>query len=118
MKKLMLSILLIITCTAQAEKTDLQLSGHQGVHYFFTLSPPWVDDPEYIRNVFQNFCADKPICVTHIWKKGEAAPKRLPFTDKEIELELATFQHNSNTGRNELLWNCKRFKNRKLNNCF
>lgn len=118
MKKLLFVGLSLIIGVAQSGETDLKLTGQQGVHYFFTLSTPWVDDPKYIEKVFHNFCADKTICITHIWKNGEASPKGLPLTNKEVELELATLQHNKNTGRNELLWNCKRFKGAKLKDCF
>ena len=117
-KQLIIITLIMASGIAHAEKTDLKLTGQQGVHYFFTLSSPWVDDPEYIEKVFRNFCHDKVICITHIWKTGEATPKKLPFTDNEVELELATFQQNKNTGRNNLLWNCQRFKNKELKNCF
>lgn|SRR5690606_23840307 len=117
-KKIFFLAAALFSVVSQAEQTDLKLSGQQGVHYFFTLSSPWVDDPKYIENVFRNFCSNKTICITHIWKNGEASPKALPFTDKEVDLELATFQHNKNTGRSELLWNCKRFKGKELKNCF
>lgn len=118
MKGSMITVLMILSGIAHAEKTDLKLTGQQGVHYFFTLSSPWADNPEYIEKVFNSFCSDKEICITHIWKKGEVAPRKLPFTDKEVELELATLQHNKHSGKNELLWNCKRFKTKKLKNCF
>ena len=110
--------LALIAGISQAEQTDLKLTGQQGVHYFFTVSSPWANDPKYIKNVLMNFCYDKEICITHIWNKKDANPKKLPFSDKEVELELATFQHNKNTGRNELLWNCKKFPGEKLTNCF
>lgn len=117
-KLLCIIFLLTLTPTALAEKTDLKLSGQQGVHYFFTVSAPWSSNPVYIENVFRSFCSDKRVCITHIWQSNEASPKKLPLSDKEVSSELATFQSNKNTGRSELLWNCKRFKGKNLNNCF
>ena len=117
-KYLLIFFSLLFSCSAYAEKTDLKLTGQQGVHYFFTLSSPWVDDPIYIESVFRNFCSSKAICITHMWKTGEAKPAGFPLSDKEVARELATLQHNANTGRNELLWNCKRFKGKTLKNCF
>lgn len=111
-----------LLCTllpAYAERTDLELVGEQGVHYFFTLSKPWSQDQKYLKQVSQNFCSTKVICITHIWDpKDGRAPKSLPFTDKQVDNEVVTYQGNKNTGRSKFIWNCKKFPNESTANCF
>lgn len=103
---------------AYAEKTDLKLTGKQGVHFFFTLSKPWAADKKYIRNLSENFCADKPVCFTHIYLTGTAAPKGFPLSDSEVAAEIATYNRNKNTGAERMLWSCSRFPDEPSSTCF
>lgn len=102
-----------------AEKTDLALVGQQAAHYFFTVSKPWSQDQGYLERVVKSFCATKDVCIAHVWDKAEgAAPTRLPFTQKQVDTEVVTFQGNKKTGRSVVIWNCKKFPKESKDNCF
>ena len=121
MKKLSLAITLIgaaLSAGASTSKTDLQLIGQQGVHYFFTLSKPWIEDQRYVGDTLTSFCSTKDVCIAHIWEKGQAAPTKFPLSDKEVSLEAATLQFNKNTKRSNLLWSCKKFPSAGKDQCF
>lgn len=109
---------LLIFTHAHAEKTDLQLTGTQGVHMFFTVSSPWSENQKYLEGVLRGACYGKPVCFSHVWKKGDAAPRKFPLSDKAVATELATFQQNKHTGLNKLLWSCKRFHVTDKTKCF
>lgn len=110
--------MLFLPLLAQAEKTDLEMTGQQGVHVFMAVSKPWAEDQAFIERTVRGICSGKRICISHIWDKKSGAPKAFPLTDKQVKDELATFQMNKNTGREELLWNCKIFQKAPKNSCF
>lgn len=103
---------------ARAEKTDIELIGQQGVHYFFVVSKPWILDASYIEHAARSFCADKVICFAHFWERGTPAPRRLPMTDAQDRAEMAVFRVNKNTGHSEMLWRCGVYPNATKKNCF
>jgi|GEM_PF-3564208 len=117
MRTLVFGLVLFSAC-ALAEKTDIKLTGQQGVHYFFTLSEPWASDQPYIENVAKSFCHDKPICFAHFWVAGKAAPKGFPLTDYEAKTEIAAYNHNQHRGVVRMLWSCGKFPKEPASTCF
>ncbi|TFF09668.1 hypothetical protein EXW72_10080 [Pseudomonas sp. BCA14] len=112
------AVFLLGAMSAHAEKTDLKLTGSQGVNFFFTMSNPWASDKVYILNTAERFCADKPVCIAHFYLTGTAAPKGFPLSDSEVEVEIATYNKNKNTGLNRILWNCSKFSGVPSSSCF
>lgn len=122
MKKLIVVALLALAgCSdkvKQSEKTDLQLVGQQGVHHFFTLSKPWIDDMGYVQKEAESFCASRDICFAQFWEAGTAAPKSFPLSDEEVATELAAYRINRNNGSEVMLWQCERYPESTSKNCF
>lgn len=108
----------IVVASAHAEKTDLKLTGSQGVNFFFTVSNPWASDKNYVLNTAERFCSDKPVCIAHFYLTGTASPKGFPLSDSEVEAEIATYNRNKNSGLNRVLWNCSKFPEESGDNCF
>lgn len=112
------AVLCLGAMSAHAEKTDLKLTGSQGVNFFFTISNPWASDKKYILNTAERFCADKPVCIAHFYLAGTAAPKGFPLNDSEVDAEIATYNKNKNTGLNRILWSCSKFQGEPSSSCF
>ncbi|RYE42612.1 MAG: hypothetical protein EOP24_31835 [Hyphomicrobiales bacterium] len=108
----------LFVMSANSQTADLKVTGRQGFQVFLTVSEPWSMDPAYLERALRWACTGSDACVSHIWKTGDAAPKSLPLTEKAVETELATLQLNKKTGRDELLWNCKRVVVRDKSRCF
>ena len=111
-------LFLTLSVDALAEKTDLKLTGSQGVHHFFTLSEPWASDQAYIEKVAEGICSNKPICFAHFWVAGTAAPRGFPLSDAEVGREIAAFNHNKHTGARRMLWKCSKFPRESTKTCF
>lgn len=119
MKKVVIAaVLAVFSMQVHAEKTDIELVGTQGSHYFFTLSKPWIFDASYVENSAKNFCSLRTVCIAHFWEKGTASAKSLPMTDAQVAAELATYQWNKNTGRSSMLWRCGKYPESTSSNCF
>lgn len=118
MRSFVVGAMLLAPLFAHAEKTDLETTGQQGVHVFMAVSKPWADDQAFLERTVRGICAGKQICISHIWDKQSGAPKSLPFTDKQVNEELATFQLNKNTKKEQLLLNCKKFPQAPKETCF
>lgn len=104
--------------SAFAEKTDIELIGQQGTHYFFVVSKPWITDAGYIENSGKAICASKSVCIAHFWERGTPAPTRLPMTEAQAKAEMAVFRVNKNSGLSEMLWRCGKYQHATEQNCF
>ena len=119
MKKLLIIFFALFALTAQAERVPLQLTGQQGDNtFFFTVPKSHASNKEYLTDRAKTFCYGRTYCYVHFWQTGEAAPRKFPLTDKEVELELAQYRQNLNTGLSVIIFNCKRFPGTSEKECF
>lgn len=107
-----------IATPAIAEKIDLKMTGQQGDNYFFTVPKSHATNQEYLLNVSKGMCFNKTYCYIHIWEAGTAAPTRFPLTDREVKAQIASYTSNKRTGKEAMLWSCKKFPKTPKSACF
>lgn len=117
MRTALLTASLMVCGVAQAEKTDLVMTGQQGDYYFFEVSKPWSGDKAYLENVVRGICQTKVFCFAHVWDKKTGAATKLPFTDKQSSEMLAMYRMNKHTKLSELYFNCKKFPDTPKDRC-
>jgi hypothetical protein len=100
-----------------AERIDLKLTGQQGDYYLFTI-PKDNLTKEYALHVINGICSNKKHCFVMIWQKGQANPKKIPLTDKEVKLLAVNYRQNEYTNLKKIYWDCKRFPETPKDECW
>lgn len=107
----------LIVNSSFAEKIDLKLTGQKGDYFLFTV-PKNNLTKQYLRSVVDGICNSRAHCYVMFWQKGEASPKKIPLTDKEVSLMVASYRQNKSTKLQEMIWSCSRFSDTPKDMCF
>lgn len=102
---------------AHAERVDLELLGQQGDMVMMAVPKSHAGDRAYIMRVAEGMCLRKTHCYVLFWQKGQGGARRLPMTDAQVRSQLASYTQNKATGKIEMLWNCRRFKDAPKASC-
>lgn len=67
-------------------------------------------DPAAFSGWAKDRCGSTPICGVFAWTDRTAAARAMPMTDREAESMAFSYRINRNSGYEQALWDCDRYR--------